>query len=106
VAALQRALALAEVDDDAVRIGKQLNLDVARRADVALDQQGVVAERRASLASRRTRAASSSSGERTIRIPSPAAGGGLDEQRQTGRLREPRDLLVEQPGVMQAGNDR
>ncbi|KZE94510.1 hypothetical protein AVP42_00993 [Agromyces sp. NDB4Y10] len=45
VSALERALALAEVDDVAVRVGEDLHLDVARGVDEALEQQGVVAER-------------------------------------------------------------
>ncbi len=46
VPALQRALALAQMDDGAVRVGEHLHLDVARALDQALEQQGVVAERR------------------------------------------------------------
>ena len=44
VAALQGALALAQVDHPAVGVGQDLHLDVARGGDVALDEQGVVAE--------------------------------------------------------------
>ena len=45
VPALQRALALAEVDDRAVRVGEHLHLDVPRPLDEPLEQQRVVAER-------------------------------------------------------------
>ena len=45
VAALDRALALAEVDDVAVRVGEHLDLDVARLLEVALEKDRVVAER-------------------------------------------------------------
>ena len=44
VAALDRALALAEGDDLAVPVGEQLDLDVSRPLDVALVVDGVVAE--------------------------------------------------------------
>ena len=46
VAALDRALALPEVDDVAVRIAEHLHLDVARLLDELLDEHPVVAERR------------------------------------------------------------
>ena len=46
VAALQRALALAEVHAAAVRVAQHLHLDVPRRADVALEVHRRVAERR------------------------------------------------------------
>ncbi len=45
VPALQRALALAEVDGRAVLIGEHLHLDVPRRSQVALEKESVVAER-------------------------------------------------------------
>src|SRR5262249_40440432 len=45
VAPLDRALALAEMDDGALCVAEHLDLDVAGTLDVALDQQRVVAER-------------------------------------------------------------
>src|SRR6478609_3867532 len=47
---LQAALALTQVDDIAVRVGKHLDLDMARIADETFDEQRVVAERTARLA--------------------------------------------------------
>jgi hypothetical protein len=44
VAALDRALALAQVDAVAVRIAEDLDLDVARLLDELLDEDAVVAE--------------------------------------------------------------
>ena len=44
VAALDRAVALAEVDHVAVRVGEHLDLDVARVLEVALDVDAVVGE--------------------------------------------------------------
>ena len=45
VAALQRAVALAEMDDVAVAVGEHLDFDVARLLEIFLDVDGVVAER-------------------------------------------------------------
>ena len=53
VAALDRALPLAERDDVAVRIREQLDLDVTRPLDVALGEDRAVPERRLGLAARR-----------------------------------------------------
>ena len=52
VAALDRALALAEVDDGAVMVAEDLELDVARVLDVLLDVDVADAERRFGLALR------------------------------------------------------
>jgi hypothetical protein len=71
VAALERAVALEQVDDIAVAVAEHLHLDVARREDIFLDQHAVVAERGRRLAL----AAVSMSGElgraSTRRIPLP-----------------------------------
>ena len=53
VAPLDRALALAEVDDVAVLVAEDLELDVARRLDVLLDVDVAHAERGLGLALRR-----------------------------------------------------
>ena len=45
VAALDRAFALAEIDDVAVLVAEHLDLDVARIDDELLDEHAVVAER-------------------------------------------------------------
>ena len=50
VAALDRAVALAEVDDVAVRVGEHLDLDVARVGQVALEVDGRVGEELLALA--------------------------------------------------------
>ena len=52
VAALDRAVALAEVDDVAVRVGEDLHLDVARVGQVALDVDRRVGEELLALARR------------------------------------------------------
>ena len=46
VAALQRAVALEQVDDIAVAVAEHLHLDMARPLDIFLDQHPVVAEAR------------------------------------------------------------
>ena len=46
VAALQRAVALAQMHDVAVAVGEDLDLDMARMGEVFLHIDGVVAERR------------------------------------------------------------
>ena len=52
VAPLDRAVALGQVHRVAVRVGDQLDLDVARVLDVPLDEDAVVAKRRGGLARR------------------------------------------------------
>ena len=51
VAALERAVALAEMDGVALAVAEHLELDVARVAEIFLDIDGVVAERVLRLAS-------------------------------------------------------
>src|SRR5205823_1237100 len=79
---LDRAIALAEDDDLAARVAEQLHLDVARALDVALAENGRVAERGLGLAPCRR--------ERLVELrrladdphAAPAAAGrGLDEER-------------------------
>jgi hypothetical protein len=52
VAALQRAVALAEMDGIAVAVAEHLELDVARIAEIFFHVDGRVAERRLRLAAR------------------------------------------------------
>ena len=81
MAALDRALALAERDHGAVSVGEQLDLDVPRPLQIALIEQAVVAEAGASLA----RCCFDRLVELNRRAHEPhaaaaAAGGGLDQQ--------------------------
>ena len=71
MAALDRALALAEPEHRAVRVGEELDLDVPRPLEVALEEEPVVAEGRQRLASRRRDGVVELAGERTTRIPRP-----------------------------------
>ena len=82
VAALQRTIALVEMDGVAVAVGEDLHLDVTRRVDVFLDQHALVAEGRFRLAL--------GSGERRLEIGvavdpahalAAAAGHRLDQHR-------------------------
>jgi hypothetical protein len=91
---LDRAVALAEVDDVAVRVGEDLDLHVARVLEVALDVHRRIREVRLPLAARRL--------ERACRLGrlahdlhplAAAAGSGLDDQRVADLLAEPDDLL-------------
>ena len=71
MAALNRALALAEVHDRAVLVAEDLELDVARRLDVLLDVDVADAERRFGLALRRLERVRQLAGARTTRMPRP-----------------------------------
>ena len=82
MAALDRAVALAEVDAVAVRVEQDLDLDVAGALDEPLEDQPVVAE--AAAASRRAAASASRQLDRLADGPhalAAAAGRRLDEQR-------------------------
>ena len=72
VAALDRAVALAEVDAVAVAVDRDLDLDVAVLVEPLLEVERVVAERGlAPRSGRRAATASSSRGVRTMRMPLP-----------------------------------
>ena len=76
VAALDRAVALAEVDDVAVRVGEHLHLDVARVLEVALDVDGRVGEvrlRPRAAPTRTPRSASSADATTFMPLPPPPA---------------------------------
>ena len=74
VAALQRAIALAEMNDIAVAVGKDLNFDVARRGDVFLDQDAAGAEGRRDFAHRAF--------ERSLEIGMPCRSGAARARRR------------------------
>ncbi len=71
VASLNRAVALAECEHRAVPVGEQLDLDVSRALEVALEEDGVVTECSGRLAPAASTASSSSADVRTIRMPRP-----------------------------------
>src|SRR5690606_11037322 len=80
VAALDRAVALAEVDDVAVRVAEDLELDVARPLEVLLDVDRAVAERAERLGAGELEAAREIVGvaRDAHALPAPAVGG-LDD---------------------------
>ena len=90
MAALDRAVALAERDHVAVPVCQELDLDVTRSLEVALAEDGVVAERGGGLAPR--------CGEGFVELlrrahdahsAAAASGRGFDEQRKADLLRCP-----------------
>ena len=94
VTALQRALALAEVDAGAVPVGEHLHLDVTGAVEVALDEDAVVAERRGGLALRRLQRAGDLGLAAHDAHPAPAAArDGLDDGREPVLGAERADVL-------------
>ena len=71
VAALQRAIALEQVDDIAVGVAEHLHLDVARARDVFFDQDMIVAEAAAASRWHEASASANSSAASTVRMPLP-----------------------------------
>ena len=108
MAALDRALALAEMHDGAVVVGEHLHLDVARPLDVALEEQPVVAEGAARLARRRRRSAASSVAlvAHDAHALAAAAGGGLDQQRIAEPSRRRAERLAAARRILVRGHDR
>ena len=107
VPALQGALPLAEVDHVAVGVGQDLDLDVPRGGDQALDEQGVVAERAARLAPGRREGVGEGVG--TVDLPHalPAAAGRRFEQHRIADPGDgPRQLGVREPGAVRPRHDR
>ena len=87
MAALHRALALAERDHGAVLVAEQLDLDVTRPLDVALAEHGAVAERRLRLAPRGLERLGQLRRLADDAHPAPAAARrGLDHQREAELL--------------------
>ncbi len=107
VAALEGALALAEVDDVAVAVGQDLDLDVPGPVDPALDEQGVVAEGGAGLAA----GGGDLVGQQRLVADQPhtlaaAARGRLEQHRHADLPGRGGQLAVVQPAARGAGDDR
>ena len=106
MAALDRAVALAERQRAALAVAEHLDLDVARADDRALDVERPVRERRLGLGGRRPER-----GLEVVRIgdePHAAAsapGRGLQEEREADLARE-RARLLEARGPVRAGDER
>ena len=82
IAPLDRAFALAEMNDVAVLVAEHLDLDMARLLDIFLDEHAIVAEARLGLAPRRGEALGDLLGAiGDAHALAAAAGGGLDHDR-------------------------
>src|SRR6266478_3264125 len=91
---LDRAVALTEVDDIAVRVGEHLHLDVTRIDDQLLDVDVGAREVRLPLALRRHERSLGSLRLMDLLHPlAPTAGGSLDQERIAERLAEREQLL-------------
>ena len=97
MAALQRAIALAEMDDVAMPVGENLDFDVTGRSDIFLDQDATGAERRRHLPDRAFEGIFEVGLLVDTAQPAAAAAGGrLDQHRITDRV----GLLLEKLGVL------
>ncbi len=107
MAALDRTLTLAEMDDVAVVIAEHLELDVPRRLDVFLDVHVADAEGRFRFALRRLhRVRQFGRGSDDAHAATAAAGGGFDDDRITDLFRQlERPFLVVDRAVA-AGENR
>src|SRR5699024_6683968 len=107
VAALQGALALTEVDDVAVGVGEDLDLDVTRGVHEVLEEQGVVAEGAGRFSTRGDQCLREVGGVLdAVHALSSASGGGLDEDREADLGGGGDDLLVRQARAGDAGDGR
>ena len=107
VAALDRAVALAEVDHVPVRVREHLHLDVARILEVALDVDAAVGEVLLALALRRLERALGLVGRRDELHPlAAAAGRRLHDQRVADLVAEPQHLRDRLDRLGRARDDR
>ena len=107
VAALDRAVALAQVQHLAVLVGQDLHLDVARVLDERLQVHGAVAERGLRLALRGVIAGDQAGlVARDAHAATAAAGGRLDHDRIADRLRDHDGLALVLDRAVRAGDDR
>src|SRR4029077_6003061 len=84
--ALQRAVALAEMDDIAPSVAEELHLDMARPVEIALEIDGVVAERGLRLGLRERQHMAQLVGvARQLHAAPAAAGRGLQQYRVADR---------------------
>src|SRR5690242_13908866 len=107
MSSLDRTFALAQMNGRAVRVGQNLKLDVPWIPQIALEQNGVVAEGRARFALRGFERLIEGGRRLDDAHAAPAAAGaGFNEQRKADALRlfaqSPRRLIV----TVVAGNSR
>ncbi len=107
VAALDRAVALAEVDDVPVCVGEHLHLDVARILQIPLDVDGCVGEVRLPLALGRLERLDGLAGRpHDLHALAAAAGRRLDDQRIADLLADRDDVVGRADRVGRARDDR
>ena len=107
MAALQRAIALAQVDGVALAVAEHLDLDVARLGQVLLDVDGIVAERGLGLRARgRQREAQIGRRVRDLHAAPAAAGGRLDQHGEAHVLGDLHRLGLARHGAVGARHDR
>ena len=107
MAALDRAVALAEVDHVPVRVGEHLHLDVARVLEIALDVDRCVGEVRLPLAlGRLERLVGLAGRPHDLHALAAAAGRRLDDQRIADLLAERDDLVGRADRIGRARDDR
>src|SRR5262249_34746282 len=95
IAALQRAVALAQMDGAAVAVAQHLDLDVRRVREIFLEIKRVVAERGLGLRARgRQRGDELFRPVRHLHAAPAAAGRGLEQNRKAEGMRERYRLLV------------
>ena len=107
VAPLQRALTLAEVDDVAVGVGHDLDLDVARGGHESFEEESVVAEGARGLTAGRLQRFGQLLGlEHRVHAFASASGGGFDEHGEPDIGRGRDQGFVAHGGVLRAGHER
>src|SRR5262249_22596090 len=107
VTALERALALAEVNDVVVLIGEDLKLDVARAVEILLEVDAILAERGLGFAARGVDCAVGPGGLAHDAHPAPAAPRGrLDQYRIADLARHVGGLGERTNRARGAGQDR
>src|SRR5262245_8008512 len=107
IAALDRAFALAEMNDITVLVAEHLDLDMARLLDIFFDEDAIVAEARLGLAPRRGKALANFLGVvGDAHALAAAAGGGLDHDRIADLLGDLDRLLRIFDNAEMAGNGR
>src|SRR5262245_23844701 len=107
IPALQRAVALAQMDGTAVAVAQHLDFDVARMREIFLEIKRVVAERGLGLRARgRQRCNELLRPLRHLHAAPAAAGRGLEENRKAEAMRERYRLLVGRQAAVRSRHHR
>ena len=107
VTSLQRAIAFAEMDHDAVQVGENLHFDMSRLHQVLLEVEFAVAERRQRLGARpRHRRRQVRRGVHHLHAASATAGCRLDHDREADRLGDRTRFVPVRHRPLGTGDDR